>query len=1242
MKTRSLIQLLIMLTFVSNVKGQIVKIGVGNASNSNVSGPIVTSIMPYLASRYAYVYNKKHLGGLTHGDTLRSVTFYKADTNVLNQNCFLKIYCKMRRDSSYSKPNINWVNLSKAPDCVLAYNKNPYGEFSNKTGAVKFTFSTPFVVDTSFGHNLEILIEFVQNSSQNAIISWRYDSEYTYLQFGRYNNVYNIINNGQLPDTTLSRTSNLPTIKLEFPRYNNDIAIRSVYNLKKVAAVIGNDDSVAVVVQNVGKRPSNFKIFIRSKGANANLDSFQMSLKSMEERQLNLVLKSATNNGYDSVLVWVPSDDYNSNNLKTSYRKINNYLFSHRDSNDRKTVGVGFNFSSGYSLTRFNVKNSFKISQISAAFRTTNLPFKFIVYDVDSVTGLPGNAIWISDTVYTATMVNAPVIPSVKTNGPFFVGYYQMGTTNLTCEATVEHPLAAKTHYARFPNSNWFDNSESNVFKVDINPVAQLSQDVGTNKVLGILAELNLYNPVFAPKVKVVNVGKNNQNTPFGVKMDVYFGSNLVYTSTKSVTLNAESSKEVFFDSAFKPSTVGIYSVKMYTQLGGDLNRGNDTSYFKFSVAKFYDIGVDSVYAPQEDVVFELLHDTLKVKARFKNYGKNEMTYTVYTAIYDTTGTRVYGFGSSYLLLLGGKSLVFSFGSFPCNYEGKLKVVILSSGYDELNTSNDTVVRYIYVVRKNDLKLQAIKDPMNKTILDQALLKPKCVIENIGTLPQSSGAKVFAQIKFNNNIVYADSLDVTLNSKQASEFTFKDFVPQQRGYYNLVVYTKLKSDINYKNDTLKSSFCYKLPDDVEIVSVVPATSFNIVKFNKYKTGFSIRNNGFVNQTKQFQVRYQLANSNNNIIYNKTVNLTIDSGETKVIYIDSTLVTYGGLYTIRVFSELASDYIRANDTFKAFISDSKELDVALTQFVHPVNSDSVLVGSKNNQVSVLVSSMGKTKIKDSITVKVRMLRLPSGNEFYTHSRKIVIPDSGKIVIRFNDFDADTLPTSFRVIGAVSYYGDQDQSNDVLAFNNKFMLAYDLKLESINLPFNGAVYKDADTVLTPIVYIRNTGVRQLNDFYVSATIKYFDKALNQEVVVYRDSVLIAQLNSGAFNSVNNFKPFNLKFMRGGDYTITASSQVKNDGAKSDNELQSTFKISKIASVEHPEMSSVVLFPNPNSGILNIEIGDLNYPKTALILDANGRLIKNFLIEGFHTTLDVSDFSAGVYFMKIGDGLIKFVVE
>ena len=57
MKTRNLFQLLLLMTFVSSAKGQIVKIGVGNASNSNVSGPIVTSIMTYLASRYAYVYN---------------------------------------------------------------------------------------------------------------------------------------------------------------------------------------------------------------------------------------------------------------------------------------------------------------------------------------------------------------------------------------------------------------------------------------------------------------------------------------------------------------------------------------------------------------------------------------------------------------------------------------------------------------------------------------------------------------------------------------------------------------------------------------------------------------------------------------------------------------------------------------------------------------------------------------------------------------------------------------------------------------------------------------------------------------------------------------------------------------------------------------------------------------------------------------------------------------------------------
>lgn len=45
---------------------------------------------------------------------------------------------------------------------------------------------------------------------------------------------------------------------------------------------------------------------------------------------------------------------------------------------------------------------------------------------------------------------------------------------------------------------------------------------------------------------------------------------------------------------------------------------------------------------------------------------------------------------------------------------------------------------------------------------------------------------------------------------------------------------------------------------------------------------------------------------------------------------------------------------------------------------------------------------------------------------------------------------------------------------------------------------------------------------------------------------------------------------------------------------------------------------------------------------ICDVYGRMIKTQLLEEEHTQVDIRDLSAGVYFVKIGGGLIKFVVE
>ena len=70
-----------------------------------------------------------------------------------------------------------------------------------------------------------------------------------------------------------------------------------------------------------------------------------------------------------------------------------------------------------------------------------------------------------------------------------------------------------------------------------------------------------------APKALIANYGASNQN--FNSTFEIRQSGNLLYTSTKPVTLNSGVSQVVIYDSTFNP-TPGTYTAKVYTSLAGD------------------------------------------------------------------------------------------------------------------------------------------------------------------------------------------------------------------------------------------------------------------------------------------------------------------------------------------------------------------------------------------------------------------------------------------------------------------------------------------------------------------------------------------------------------------------------------------------------------------------------------------------------------------------------------------------
>jgi hypothetical protein len=86
-----------------------------------------------------------------------------------------------------------------------------------------------------------------------------------------------------------------------------------------------------------------------------------------------------------------------------------------------------------------------------------------------------------------------------------------------------------------------------------------------------------------APKASINNSGSLNQTTPFNVTYMISPGG---YSSTRSITLSSGATVTVTFDSTFVLNTVGTYNVTIFTSLGSDQIRSNDTLRTTFTISE--------------------------------------------------------------------------------------------------------------------------------------------------------------------------------------------------------------------------------------------------------------------------------------------------------------------------------------------------------------------------------------------------------------------------------------------------------------------------------------------------------------------------------------------------------------------------------------------------------------------------------------------------------------------------------
>lgn len=1241
---RTILSVLFILFSHSFIHAQVLTLGAGTFTGSNFAGPANTSMSANAGSRYAYIFPATVLAGLRHGDTVRSLSFLRNSGSSISGNCNMKIFMRMTLNPNYGPKNINWVNLSGATGMKKVYDQNPVSDMGAKNGWVRFTFSTPYVVDTLFGQNLEVLVQYTHSSSQSDNIFWTFESSGTVNGYGANQVKFVSTNGGTLTDTTKFSMDLHPTIRIEFPRSDYDASVTKMYSLGKLPVPLGNPDSVRAIIQNVGKKAyTNLKVYLYSQGANRLVDSGTYSLGYLEEKILAVPVLYPSKTGLDTLIVKLGNDADTSNNRVSGLRIATTNIYSYKNPAAGLAGGIGFSGGTGDFVAKFYSNTKKAINQIRVAFAGSGEKFKLGIWKADGTGGAPGTNIWTSDTLVSSPDFITPVIPFVNVDGSFYVGVRQIGLNNVAFGYQAELPVRPNTFYYAEPtgSTNWIDFAPDAPYKFVIEPRLQAQDDVAPFSYDFPKDTIDLKNVVkMAPKATIMNYGSNDQLAPFSVTMNITRNNFLEYTSTKQDTLSSGRKHRLVFDSTFLPTQAGDYLVTVITKLSGDQLKDNDTFKTKFTIAVYQDVGPAIIFDPSPGIDYEQFVDTIYPTVFIQNYGLDKQTFSVTAEIYDSLNNKIYSDVKSYTLT-PLNSVLASFKVFPCDVLGSYRFRAFTSLFIDVDKSNDTTIwRDFKIVRSNDVAVTAIIYPeINKSLNPPvAPKKPNVIVECLGDANQATPFYTYCIITYNQNIVYKDSVQVTSFRTIPTNVFFKNFQPVAKGYYHMQVYTSLSADQFRANDTMTGDFAVGVPDDIELLSVSPAPGDKLQLSQKYPASFTIRNNGYNPQNTPFPVVF-MVRQGASIKYIKIVNITLDSAETKTVTIDTTLsLSNDQPYDVLVYSSLSKDFIKSNDTIRGIYTGMKSYDVGVTAILYPTSRDTLLLNTGNVEPLVVVKNLGDSLVKDKFRTVIKIALASNGALIYQKFIDTAVSDS--IVLKFPSFSVSGLPQGVTITAYTDYANDQFHTNDTAREISRFMVKYDAASTAVTTPADLAVFQKTSAAIMPAAKIANKGVVSLVNFYARLRIMRVDTPSGNETEVYRDSAMVVSIAPGVTQNVNFTKSFTFSDKQAGVYKCYLDHQLAQDQVFANNLLTTKFSIESGVGIGETVVVGFNLYPNPGNGIFKVETslpGPLDYE----VQNVNGKLIHSGRLPGGSGLVDLRHLSDGTYFLKIGNEVIKVIV-
>lgn len=1205
-------------------QAQYIKIGDGAYSGS-LGGPMNSNtVRDTQVSQFAYIFPKSVLGNLYNKDTITSVEFFHLLGAAPNSNTQFTLWIQNTSRNDFGMGKLHFSTETK--NSILVFSGSPANYIGKEEKFYRLPLNVkPFEYDSVKGENIAIFAEYKQTQKQTVAFQWYFEGAASVSGYSANQVKYAI--GLKATDSLPSSSSYHPTIILNFPKIQYDLAINKVYTLGKIPLPLGRPDSVKALIRNVGKHTlKNFRVFTRSQGFNKQKDSFLIDLLPGEESLVRVPSLLPSNSGLDTV--YVECNDKNaSNNTGSSYRLGNANVYSYRDVNrSPASGGIGFNATNGDFVAKFTSNQPKYINQVTVSFGAGGQPFRVAIWSHDSTLNKPRSLIYQSDSLTSKTgNYILDLKKPVPINRSFYVGVRQLGKNNVSFGYQIEEPVRPGTFFYAEPlgDTNWLDFSPGAPFKFLIEPRIQADIDIASISADNPKDSINQYTTdTLAPEGVVGNIGVKDAKDSFEIRCEIWNAGSRLYKNTIRDTLSSGIKRKYVFPKTFFPKSFGEHLLMIIAKKSGDKIVDNDTQIRKFYVGVKKDVMVASVYEPTESYGYTYKTDTLMPLANILNVGyDNTPSFSARCKIFQ--GSKLVYNQVQFLSLPKFQSKIVYWPTYKCGDTGKLKIVFITGLAKDAYTKNDTQTRNFYVRKLVDIGIDSLRspDPLLFHTKGKAL-KLTYYVYNDGLIPAFNVPFYCSIFDPSGKLLYYDSSKAYLQGLFGSFLTMnKTFTPGKLGLYKIVLKTHYYLDLFGDNDSLVEYFNVGKPYDFEAIRITnPKTNDSLSLGNpSISPKVLVRNNGYLKNTAPVVCEIFYAG---NRLYFDSKNSTLDTGKSDTVVFSQTFRPVNvGMFSHRTYTNLGSDVMRSNDTLMSLFygvvgKDAFPVSVWLTPDNKPFDANDSI-----KKIGILVQNQGADSIRK---VLVAVSIFEGAERTFYQSKVTQIEGSGKDTVLFDSQHAFNKIGDFSVSVLTTSYEDQNIFNDTLSFQGKVELLQDIGLVEAQSPNGKTPIVLGDSIRHPKIKFKNWGLVRNSK---KNRIVYRISKLPQNGILFSDTFSIGELISQDSAWIASQKP--LVFSEPGAYLLKIFLLNSLDG-NTHNDTLSFGLLVETNTVINGKAIAIKVFPNPATKSLTI-IGS-TLQSSWKLLDLCGNIVGLGEIKSPYFGIDVEYLAAGMYILTL----------